>query len=217
MNANASNAILFFAKAADYVTSADYAAEIEWQRSQCINAFDESTLLRESAWVILCGGFREETVRRIFDYISLCFCDWESAEAIVHSSERCLKAAYSGFRNTRKLEAIVEISNILVETGFGPLKERILADPVNELRRLPHIGPITSVHLAKNLGLQIAKPDRHLLRVSRSLGFGDDVGKLCSTIAQHTGEKVSVVDLILWRFVADVTPKVAITWGVILG
>jgi hypothetical protein len=213
MNGDISKAMLFFGKAVDYVSSAKLNAEVDWQRTQCFSEFDESMLLRESAWVILCGGFREGTVRKIFDYISLCFCDWESAEVIAESSESCLQAAYSAFRNVRKLESIVEISKIVAGTGFGPLKERILENPVIELSRLPHIGPVTSVHLAKNLGLQVAKPDRHLLRVSRAFGFGDDVGVLCSTIAERTGEKVSVVDLILWRFVADVTPRLAITFS----
>ena len=39
--------------------------------------FTESDLLREAAWVILCSGFREAVIRRMFDFISLCFCDWE--------------------------------------------------------------------------------------------------------------------------------------------
>jgi hypothetical protein len=47
--------------------------------------------------------------------------------------------------------------------------------------------------------LDVAKPDRHLLRVSKALGFKSPQA-LCSTISDFTGEKVAVVDLVIWRF-----------------
>lgn len=62
--------------------------------------FSESDLLGELAWVILCSGFRERVVRRIFGKISLCFFDWASAATIrghvlplrVHRAARQMRA-----------------------------------------------------------------------------------------------------------------------------
>lgn len=51
----------------------------------------------------------------------------------------------------------------------------------------------------KNLGIQVAKPDRHLVRIAQNYGF-NDVQKFCSSISEKTNDPVSVVDLVLWRY-----------------
>lgn len=94
--------------------------------------------------------------------------------------------------------------------GFAQVKANIIADPIKELQIFSFIGPITSWHLAKNLGLQIAKPDRHLIKFASRVGYGEDVQGLCTNIANVSGEPVNVVDLILWRYIADFSPKVAL-------
>lgn len=150
----------------------------------------------------LCSGFRESAVRRVFDHVSLCFCDWESAEAIVSAGEICCATAASTFANRLKLRGIFSAAKYINDIGFDEFKRSVLADPINRLQSLPFIGPITSWHLAKNLGLDVAKPDRHLVRVSEHLGFlsADD---LCRELAASTGEQAKVVDLIVWRYIAD--------------
>ena len=67
------------------------------------------------------------------------------------------------------------------------------------LESFPFIGPITKFHLAKNIGIDVAKPDRHLSRISKMLGFAS-VQELCESISQRIDEKVSVVDLVIWRY-----------------
>lgn len=62
---------------------------------------------------------------------------------------------------------------------------------------LPHIGKITKYHLAKNFGVDCAKPDVHLQRLA-DLGHGD-VDRLCRDLATASGYRVATVDLILWR------------------
>ncbi|CAN0576693.1 unnamed protein product, partial [Ectocarpus sp. 12 AP-2014] len=81
-------------------------------------------------------------------------------------------------------------------------KQAILIDPIEELQNFAHIGPITVWHLAKNLGLNVAKPDRHLARLSAQIGF-IDADDLCSRLADQSDEPKKVVDLILWRYIAD--------------
>ncbi|MFT4432099.1 hypothetical protein ACMX25_01710 [Caballeronia sp. 15715] len=202
MPADIHGALHFFERAFDYVKTAGLYHEVEWQRQTSLSSFTETDLLREAAWVILCSGFREATVRRLFDYISLCFCDWESAKAITEASGACVVAARSCFRNEKKLMAIVRVAEQIEEAGFETMKQAVLSDPIGELRRLPYIGPITTWHLAKNLGFDAGKPDRHLLRISEKLGF-DGVNSFCQTISVASGEQAKVVDLIVWRYMAD--------------
>jgi hypothetical protein len=47
--------------------------------------------------------------------------------------------------------------------------------------------------------MDVAKPDRHLVRFAASQGF-PDVHALCKVISEATGDPLRVVDVILWRF-----------------
>lgn len=192
----------FFSKACSYVEHAGLSGEIASQREAVFTEFTESDLLREHAWVALCSGFRESTVRKIFDHVSLCFCDWESAEAIVSAGDICCSTAAFSFANRLKLKGIFLAAKYISDIGFYEFKQSVLADPIDQLQILPFIGPITSWHLAKNLGLDAAKPDRHLVRLSERLGFRS-ADHLCRELAATTGEKAMVVDLIVWRYIAD--------------
>lgn len=202
MKTNLAYAMEFFSEAKDYVESAGLASEVNWQRNTNFEDFTESELLREHAWVALCSGFKESVVRKIFDHMSLCFCDWESAAAIASAGDVCCLTASKVFGNRSKLDGILATAKHLHSVGFLEYKNAVLLDPINCLQQLPFIGPITSWHLAKNLGLDVAKPDRHLFRVSKSLGFRS-ADHLCRELASSTGEQVKVVDLIVWRYLAD--------------
>lgn len=202
MNADLTAAVRFFSKARSYVQLAGLSSEVAWQRETNFAKFTESDLLREHAWVTLCSGFRESVVRRVFDHVSLCFCDWESAEAIVSAGDICYSTAASSFSNQIKLQGILSAAKHINDVGFREFKQSVLVDPINQLQALPFIGPVTSWHLAKNLGLDVAKPDRHLVRVSELLGFRS-ADHLCQELAATTGEQAKVVDLIVWRYLAD--------------
>jgi len=188
----------FYRRARESV-QATFGAELSWQATRELRHITESDLLRESAWVILCSGFREAIVRRYFPYLSICFCEWESAAAICHNATVCRETAMSCFKNIRKIDAIVKTAFLVHEVGFETFRDQIIHDPVSALRRLPYIGDVTGFHLAKNLGAEVAKPDRHLVRCAVSFGF-EDVQVLCSMLAAETGDSVSVVDLVLWRY-----------------
>jgi hypothetical protein len=181
------------------VVSSGFEDEIHWQKNLHFENIDESTFLRESAWVIFCSGFSEKILRKKFPYISICFCDWESAEEIVRRSELCRETALQWFGNKAKIQAILKIASMINRDGFSNVKEEISRDPLRFLRELPFIGEVTCWHLAKNLGIPVAKPDRHLVRIAKAAGFLN-VQTICTNISEITGDSVPVVDLILWRY-----------------
>ena len=193
------------------VVAAGYAWEAKWQRTRAFSTFSESELLREAAWVILCSGFREASVRRWFDYISLCFCDWHSALEIAQHRNACVQTALSAFRHEKKINAIAHVAEIICEQGFNQLRCTIQKQPIPELQRLPYVGPVTSWHLAKNLGLSVAKNDRHLARLAELLGYSD-AHHLCDAISDATGEPASVVDIVLWRYASMSAQPAAIAY-----
>jgi len=198
---NIDNDKLFFVYdyAKNYVHASGYGYESIWQSSLNYADFTEQDLLREAAWVILNSGFKEEVVRKCFNYISLCFCDWESAETIVQNEKNCRETSLVKLNNTKKIDAIIRVASIINECGFVCLKNNIIIDPITELQKLPYIGSVTSFHLAKNLGFPIAKPDRHLVRFAKCFGY-DDVQDLCCRISERTGDPIQCVDIVLWRF-----------------
>jgi len=188
-----------YQSAKKWLECSPYVLEIEWQASLYLSDISESHFLREYAWVILNSGFRESVVRRHFDYISLCFCDWESAFEIDANRQACVDSALAVFAHRRKLEAIVATASVVHSAGFEQLREAVEADALQALSSLPYIGSVTIWHLAKNLGVDVAKPDRHLKRVAGRFGY-DDVNRMCRDIQSDFGDRISVADIVLWRF-----------------
>ena len=70
-------------------------------------------------------------------------------------------------------------------------------DKVAELRALPWIGDITALHLAKNFGANVAKPDVHMERLARAESASTE--ELCARLSAASGYRAATVDTILWR------------------
>ncbi|MGH8580191.1 MAG: hypothetical protein ACREVK_08760, partial [Gammaproteobacteria bacterium] len=148
---------------------------------------------------VLSAGFRESVVRKLFNPISDAFLGWRSA-AVIHANRAgCKQAALHVFSNERKVNAILDIAGTVAECGFDVIRNRIQEDGVPFLQTLPYIGSITAFHLAKNLGLPVVKPDRHLQRIAEAAGFGSP-HELCEVIADRVGEPIQVIDVVLWRY-----------------
>lgn len=190
----------FYSDAKTWVLDKGFAPEIAWQREQHPSNVSESAFLREAAWVVYCSGFREATVRKHFDYLSLCFFDWSSAAEIAENASACTTSAMLVLANRPKHQAVARIAQHIAEIGYEEFKGRFLQSPLEVFTTLPFLGPITSVHLAKNLGFDVAKPDRHLVRLKDFLGY-KDVGAMCTAISSSCGDPVRVIDLVLWRYI----------------
>jgi hypothetical protein len=70
-------------------------------------------------------------------------------------------------------------------------------DKLEFCHSLPWIGPTTKFHLAKDLGVDVAKPDVHLARLA--LRDRTTVPRMCARLARQTGYRVATIDTILWR------------------
>jgi len=185
--------------AKDVVLNAGYGSEVDWQGSIRFEDITESDFLREYAWVVLCSGMREEVIRRLFGPISHCFFDWESSKRIVTEADFCFRLALHEFNHNGKISAIIRTAQLIDNMGFDSFKQSIDKNSLATIRTLPYIGPVTCYHLAKNLGLPFAKPDRHLVRLAQAVGY-DNVKDFCEAISLETGDPIQVVDIVLWRF-----------------
>ena len=149
--------------------------------------------------MILTSGMKTEVISNKFRKISDCFYNWISAKKIRENSKLCLMKALQIFNHRMKITAIIDAAEQIVNIGFTKLKQMIEKDPINTLQRFKFIGPVTAFHLAKNIGIPLAKPDRHLQRIAHLEGY-DDVQKFCHDIAERSGDKIQVVDVVLWRY-----------------
>ena len=175
-----------------------YADEIDWQYEASLEQLSEPKLLEESAWVILNSGMKETVVRKRFPSISNAFNDWESAKYISNNALECKKKALSYFNHKPKIDAIISIARRISDEGFSKIFSEIKAHGINYLRQFPFLGPVTSIHLAKNIGMDVAKPDRHLKRLASTIGY-NSVQSLCEEISLITEDPVPVIDIVLWR------------------
>jgi len=185
--------------AKERVIESGYAHEIDWQENISIGCLSEREFLREAGWVVLSSGMREAVIRRKFPEVSRAFLGWESACKIVSHKEACRELALGSFNSPRKIDAIVEIAAHVAEVGFDSVRQRIVDDGIPYITQLPYMGPATSYHFAKNIGLMEAKPDRHLRRVAEAVGYTTP-NAMCKDIGDLVGDKISVVDIVIWRY-----------------
>ena len=182
------------------VIDSGFAGEIDWQEQVASKSLTASVFLREAAWVVLSAGFRDSVVRRVFPGVAAAFMGWEDLSGVRENLDDCRKNALVAFGNRRKIDAIAAITQRVCKDGFSQIKKRLDQDGITFLQELPFIGPVTSLHLAKNLGMPVAKPDRHLVRIAEGVGY-DSAQELCNAVSEVVGDPVPVVDIVAWRYV----------------
>ena len=188
-----------YVDAKEVIINEGFESELDWQRELDFTNSRESDFLREAAWVILSSGMRESTIRMKFPEITSAFLGFNNATDIIANVNKCRADAMESFGHIGKIDAIISMAFRIVIDGFETIKNLTSHYGVKYLQSFDFIGPTTSYHLAKNLGLNVSKPDRHLCRVAKVSGF-DSVAELCEKISKITGDSVPVVDLVIWRF-----------------
>lgn len=161
------------------VIQAGYGEEIVWQESATEpDSADE--FMWEYIWVVISSGMKNQVARII-----------EQRIVEAYNSGKPIETA---FKHKGKVAAIKQMINNH-DDAFDSYLEA--TDKLEFLALLPYIGEITKYHLAKNLGLDVVKPDRHLVRIAKK--FSMTPNALCQKLSKETGYRIGTVDLILWR------------------
>jgi len=180
------------------VLEAGYGREVSWQESITLDVIDEEAFLEEAAWVVLSSGISYRAVSNVFLEITEAFFGWDLSQ-ILENRELCFQNAYSHFRNDKKIRAIIIIAEFIQDYGFNNIIDSVKRGDISALYQLPFMGQATTMHLLKNLGMSIAKPDRHLKRITYKMGYESPMD-MCNDISMITGDQINVVDIVLWRF-----------------
>jgi hypothetical protein len=187
----------FFLK--NYIIKKGFADEIDWQDNLSLDTLTEQKFLEEISWVILSGGMNEKVIKKIFPTIKAYLYEFTSGKLIADNKAICYQNCITIFNHPGKINAILFAAEYLQENNFESLKYALNNDGIKYLFKFPYIGDATVFHLAKNIGMEVAKPDRHLIRIATELGYNSP-HTLCADISLKISEKVSLVDLVLWRF-----------------
>lgn len=161
------------------VIEAGFADEVEW--CETVTApVDAIGFAGQAVWVILCSGMKAQIARLIEAKV------WPA----IHAG-RPVSSVFGHDGKSAAIETIWRDRAALFEAFLAA------ADKVEFCKTLPWIGDITKWHLAKNLGVDCAKPDIHLSRVAAF--YGTTPAALCESLARSTGERVATVDYVIWR------------------
>lgn len=167
-----------YLKIKEIVISEGYKQEIESIES-IPKDFDKEYFFREYCWVVINSGMKNKIAEKIFEKF------WNNGDI-----------NFDEVNHPHKNKSIRYVFSRLdfIYNHFITSKNKL-----EFLKALSHIGDITKYHLARNLGLDYAKPDRHLTRIAHFLKY-DDVQKFCKAISEFVDDRIGIVDLVLWRF-----------------
>lgn len=156
-----------------------YEHDIEWAKKVSAPLSAEG-FAREVIFVICNSGMKAQIAGVVFNRIM---------EALLSG-----RPATEAFRHPGKSAAIQSIWTNRVQLFWFYL---FAEDKLALIEALPWIGPITKYHVAKNFGVDCCKPDRHLVRIAKSYNTTPD--RLCAQLAAATGDRIGLVDLVIWR------------------
>jgi len=171
--------------------------EIEWcEQRPTFNRMLDWQILKEYAWVVFNSGMRNSVIEAKWQEICEAF-RFFNLKFILDEPDTVLKEALNVFGHYNKVGAVIEFAEKLWKEGSG-FRNKVNENPLDTLTQLSFIGDITKYHLARNLGFDFIKPDRHLTRLGDRYGL--TAFELCNLIHEKTGRRLGTIDVILWRY-----------------
>ena len=155
------------------------------------------------AYVILAGGFSQQTAKKIHKRIL------DALFANVADFDSLIKI----FNNKNKISAICAIWENRHSLCSQYYLLKTLDDKLNFLQKLPHIGKITANHLARNLGEDVVKYDIWIQRLgcmftNKKLPIDNgklspEIKKACDDMFNHIVHETKLprgdIDVVLWK------------------
>jgi hypothetical protein len=168
---------------------------------------------KHAVYVVLAGGFKQKTAKIKHHAIM----NFLQGLAPGTSKNKVIRELLKIFGNKNKVNAITDIwlNRSKYRNGYYALKKEPLEAKLDYLLTMPHIGPITRNHLARNLGEDVAKYDIWIQRLGVEWNGRKDlrkkinnskldvaVKKACDAmfayLKQETGLPAGYIDVVLW-------------------
>ena len=192
------------------VASSEFHQDIAWSEGlvEPANAEDMAT---QAIWVICNSGMKHTVAQGIYRrVIQVLVSGRPVREAFGHSGKAAAIEHIWSHRQELYDQFLVaclkdaegdSLDDVEAATAGGKAYRPTCAqNRLDFCRSLPWIGEITQFHLAKNLGVDCAKPDIWLVRLGIITGEPPHV--MCARLARESGDRIATVDLVLWRCMA---------------
>jgi len=191
------DAVALFKIAEKFLRENGFGQEIDrFDNPRTLDEMNDRELLQTYAWVVFSSGMRNAVIEAKWREITKAFRDFNPPK-IAEDLDAVRRNALNVFRHYKKVDAVIQMTQLLLKEGLA-LRSEIKEDPLNALYRLPFIGKVNRYHLARNLGFNVIKPDRHLVRLASK--YEMTPFELCELIHQKTGRRLATIDAILWRY-----------------
>ena len=160
----------------------DGKAEIQHVQRILAHPIEELTsqeFLEQYIYVVLCCYWKEQLANKLWQKFMV---------------SRDLELIGNAHKRAAIAEALLNYQEWLTELKRAK-------DPIKFIDTLPMMGPVTKYHLARNIGIDCVKPDRHLVRLAERFGYATPL-EMCQDIQREIGgsEKLGTIDLVLWRY-----------------
>ncbi|NMC59028.1 MAG: 3-methyladenine DNA glycosylase [Candidatus Methanofastidiosa archaeon] len=166
--------------------------------------------------IIFYSGFRASTVESKEKIILNHFPDYESVSIYGEEDVKRILSDQSMIRNERKIRSVISnarmfrkivvnhgsFMNYLESFNASNSDENLLLLKKELEYRFEYIGGITVYHLLTDLGFNVLKPDRVLVRIFKRLGIIENEKRLFDVViqgrqfAKHTGLPIRYIDII---------------------
>jgi hypothetical protein len=174
-----------------------YGCEIRDLESLRLEATSRQDLFAAVAWAILSVGFSARAVAAVWPRMSVIVDYWSNPRATSLRRRELTPQLEREFANSRKVAAIFDAAECVSEWDLEQILADVAAGDTAQLETIPFIGPVSVLHVTRNLGADVAKPDRHLCRLADAVSMSPQA--LCEMLASVSTDPVRVVDGVLWR------------------
>ena len=173
------NLIAFYDSAKKVCIAEGFQKEIQMVEDRKFEQIDSTYFFKEYAWVVISSGISNKAATSVFTKLM----ETRNIGVVKHPGKnKALKKADCDYLD-----------------WFSHLQKcKTDEERIKFIQTLPYMGPATSYHLARNLGIDVAKPDRHLVRIAEHFNY-DDVQQMCKFISSQTGDRIGTADIVLWR------------------
>lgn len=150
---------------------------------------------RQYAYVVYNSGFNNSVIEMKWPRLLQAYRDFHVVY-VSNFPERVYSEAMQIIGHEGKVRAIVDTAKIIRTLGWPKFKEEVKVDFMT-LKRFPFIADKTVYHLARNMGFDTIKPDRHLKKMAARYFL--DPFTMCNRIKDETGLSLHMIDTIIWR------------------
>jgi hypothetical protein len=180
-----------------------YCSELEPVLALRPEQITRQTFLEAYIATVLGSGYKWSIVEGFLPQFKAALRNYD-VDAIASAPNDIRVAALNVFHHERKIDAIIWMAQRLASEEWDQFKAHLTgADRLEFIDSFHYIGPVTKYELAKNIGLDYAKPDRLMRRIAGEFGYTDTIPgvfDMVRDLQNATGKSPRVIDSILWRY-----------------